>query len=182
MLFIAFIPLQLSQHVQQENEYGLNINSDVELWLDSRAYQKRPSLQEACGFVIMNSELHDEFDQFKMKEAYPDYSLLQHIELLDFWLRSKKLLLPTVSKFGKQYVRLHHTEVDSLCRWVLKMREKSDIIEKTELEKCNFSACFLISTIEESEVLPISQDSQNGPKGSSLSRDPGPTTHGQGKL
>ena len=72
-----------------------------------------------------------------MEDTHPDYSLLQRIELLDFWLKSKKLLLPTVSEFGKQYVRLHYTEVDSLCRWVLKMRQKSDVIGKAALEKCN---------------------------------------------
>ena len=88
---IAVTFLQLSQYLEQKGEYGLNINTDVALWLDSRAFQKKPSLRQACGFVIINSELHDEFDQFRKKETHSDYSLLQHIKLLDLWLKSKML-------------------------------------------------------------------------------------------
>ena len=45
--------------------------------------------------------------------------------------------LSIASKFGKQYVRLHYTEMDSLCRWVLEMREKFNLMGKKAFEEFN---------------------------------------------
>ena len=38
---------------------------DVALWIDSMKFQGKTPLQEACGFVIVNGALHDQFDHFK---------------------------------------------------------------------------------------------------------------------
>ena len=101
--------LQLRQYFELEGKYGPNIDVDVVLWLDSRAFQKKSSLRDAYGFVILNSELHDEFDKFKKQETLPEY--IEYVELLEFWL---KMQHSPPLWFGKQYNTLHNTEMDSL--------------------------------------------------------------------
>ena len=83
--------IQISQYLEQEGEYGLNIDTDVALWLDARKFQKKPTLHEVNGFVIINMEIHNEFDEFKEKETSTEYSLLENIDLLKLWLKSHNL-------------------------------------------------------------------------------------------
>ena len=45
----------------------------------------KPELVYAIDFVIVNSRLHDEFDQFKKAEVQPSYSFLPVVELLLFY-------------------------------------------------------------------------------------------------
>ena len=113
--------IQLSPFLEEKGEYGLNIDTDVALWLDSRQFEYKHALHQACGFVIRNSKLHDEFDSFKRKNIQQAYNLLPCTELLDLWLASSQgsQYESIVEKFGKRYIRLHDTEVDHLCRWVL---------------------------------------------------------------
>ena len=47
---------------------------DVEVWLHYWAYNKHPPLCGDCDFIIVNTELHNEFDDFKSKELQPGYS------------------------------------------------------------------------------------------------------------
>lgn len=94
------------------------------VWLDCRAFNKKPPLHQAYGFVIVNSHVHDDFDQFKKSHSQYDYSLLKLNELLRLWLSSKELTKESVEQYGKKYVKLHSTEIDSLCTWVLDLREQ----------------------------------------------------------
>ena len=68
-------------------------------------FQGKKSPREACGFVIINTALHDEFDHFK-KDIGPEYSILEYVELLQFWVKSQKPVSSPVliDKFGKQLV------------------------------------------------------------------------------
>ena len=122
-----FLFMQLSALLVEKGEYGLNIDTDVALWLDSREFENKPTLRQTCGFVIVNSKLHDEFDHFKERNMEYDYSLLPYIELIDLWINchhppSESLVF--LEKFKRRYIRLHNREVDSLCRWVLELRVK----------------------------------------------------------
>ena len=118
--------LQLSDHYEQKGDYGLNIDTDVLLWLDSRDFEKKPPLRHALGFVIVNSQQHDDFDRFKKGQTLYDYNLLESIELLELWHSSsgKKSSDAVVNRFGKQYIKLHITEIDNLCRWVIELRNR----------------------------------------------------------
>ena len=40
---------------------------------------------QACGFVIINAELHKEFDEFKKVHSVYDYNLLEYVEQLECW-------------------------------------------------------------------------------------------------
>ena len=44
-------------------------------------FEGKTPLREACGFVIVNGALHDQFDHFK-KDIDRDCSILEYIELL----------------------------------------------------------------------------------------------------
>ena len=56
--------MQLSAYLSGPTEYGLHVNAHVSLWLKSRSYDKKPSLVQALGFVIVTEEIHKEFDAF----------------------------------------------------------------------------------------------------------------------
>ena len=94
------------------------------LWLDSLKFCGRECPREACGFVIINSQLHDEFDRFKSK-LDSENSYLEFVELLQFWCNSQKpQAFPLIAhKYGKQYIVLQATEVDNLVAWVEDTRD-----------------------------------------------------------
>ena len=74
---------------------------DVSLWLDSRKF---PPLTDVINFVMVNHELHDDFEKFKSTEVRPAYCFLPLIELLTFYCLSSCVDLPSSSKvvkFGK---------------------------------------------------------------------------------
>ena len=45
--------LQLTDSLTSPDDYGLYINTQVALWLDSRSYSKHKPLREVSGFVIV---------------------------------------------------------------------------------------------------------------------------------
>ena len=82
-------------------------------------FQGKTPLREACGFVIVNGALHDLFDNFK--DIDPECSILEYIELLQFWVENQRhRLIPPVliDKFGKQYIKLHKDELDCFVVWL----------------------------------------------------------------
>ncbi|KAL5503329.1 hypothetical protein EMCRGX_G010258 [Ephydatia muelleri] len=71
----------------KEGEYALNKDITVCLWLEYRSLNGRTPLRDVSGgdFVIVNEELHGEFDEFRSKVyAYVDkeYSIVEAVELL----------------------------------------------------------------------------------------------------
>ena len=116
---MQFTPYRLSP-----DEYGLCINADVALWLDARAYSNQPSLRQFSGFVLVTTKLHSEFDSFKEKVTTIEESIFPLVALLDFWNRRRAVPSSVVTMFGKQYLKLHPSEVDDLCQWVYDARDK----------------------------------------------------------
>ena len=53
----VFLSTQLTPYRQSPEEYGLSLNADVALWLDSRAYNNQPPLRQFCDFVFITSDL-----------------------------------------------------------------------------------------------------------------------------
>ena len=102
-------------HCQKPGEYGLNINADVALWMDSRAYNKQPPLRQVHGFVIVTPELHEEFDSFRAKETSKYNSILREIRLLKCWNLRRPVPTPTIAMYGKAYLMLFPSDCDS-CR------------------------------------------------------------------
>lgn len=100
----------------------------VSLWLDYRNSNNQTTLTDVGDFVIVNSQLHDEFDQFKKAEMKPLHSLLPLTELLKYYCLScaQSSLLHSfgVSKFGKKFLELKYSQVDSLIEWLYTLRDQ----------------------------------------------------------
>ena len=77
-------------------------------------------------FIVVNSQLHDQFDLFKTAEVKKSYSLVPTSELLLFYCASQcpGILNSKVMKYGKVYLDLHYSEVDKLIFWVDETRER----------------------------------------------------------
>ncbi|KAL5515883.1 hypothetical protein EMCRGX_G001128 [Ephydatia muelleri] len=115
----------LSAYLSGPTEYGLHVNAHVSFWLESRSYDKKPSLVQALGFVIVTEEIHKEFDAFVTsmpllsKGCYFQCGPLQQ-----YWnMHMRPISASVVSLFAGEYLYLHYSEVDDLCEWVLNARE-----------------------------------------------------------
>ena len=135
------IVFQFSSHIKNGN-YGLSKDTDVSLWMDYRQFNGDPPLSEVANFVIINNELHSEFDEFKKKEVESHYSYIQLTELLKFYCLSEYndiLQSSRVEKFGNTYLHLHAEQIDKLIDWVARMRqlheEGADVFTAAVLEK-----------------------------------------------
>ena len=118
------IVFQVQQYLQS-GEYGLSIDTDLSLWLESREFNNKPPLRTVYDFVIVNSSLHSEFDEFKSEMTDREYSVLPTNTLLEYWNTfERNSPQPTTMLFGKHHHKLHCTEVDQLCEWVMKQRDK----------------------------------------------------------
>ena len=116
-------PQILEFHSAKPGEYGLSKDVDVAMWLHFRDYHHKHPLKEVGNFVIVDELLHQDFDAFKRKKISPPYTnYLESNELLSFWRA-----LPTVRKFGHNYITLTSGEVDELCEWLLNMRERFEV-------------------------------------------------------
>lgn len=76
-----------------EGEFALSKDVDVQLWLDSRAYQKLQPLKYAYNnedFILMNNKLMKEFENFKKQSTTPAISLIEVNELIAFWIKYVK--------------------------------------------------------------------------------------------
>ena len=125
-LVYTSLSIQLKQYFEEDGVFGLNVDLHVALWLDSRAFQNKPPLREVCGFVMVNSELQDEFDKFRKQESYPNCIDIEFVKLLDFWLKTQdpQPSPPTINKYGKTYVRVNHTQMDDLLTWIQETRAR----------------------------------------------------------
>ena len=99
---------------------------DVALWLDYRAFHKEPLLTDVHDFIVINSQIHDQFDLFQKATVKKSYSFVPVCELLLFYCVSQcpDLLDSKVEKYGKQYLELHYSEVDKLVFWIDEMRDR----------------------------------------------------------
>ena len=93
------------------------------LWIAAREYDNKGPLRTFSDFVIVNSSLHSEFDEFK-NGIEKGYSILQINSLLDYWNNMERATpLPILKMYGKEYLKLYYSDMDRLCEWVLKQRE-----------------------------------------------------------
>jgi hypothetical protein len=84
----------------------LSKDVDVALWLDYRAFNGDKPVKDAPDFVIVNSELHNEFDSFKKSEVPGGISFIETNPLLQLFcqelylLPSKSMERPTLGFQG----------------------------------------------------------------------------------
>ena len=76
-------------------------------------------------FVIVNSEQHSEFDDFKRAMTDRNCVLLSSNALLDYWNGFvRRVSQSTITVYGQKHHKLHYTEMDQLIERVMKQREK----------------------------------------------------------
>jgi hypothetical protein len=66
-------------------EYALSKDLDVAMWLDYRNFRRESPLVDIGDFVIVNPDIHGEFDEFKKGEVRPACSFVLLTELLKFY-------------------------------------------------------------------------------------------------
>lgn len=123
---LLYYIMQLSSFIVNENDYALSKDLDVAFWMDYKHFKGEPPLEYATqDFVIINSQLHSEFDEFKAKEVTPPFSFLPLNELLEYYCWSEckdKMKSSEIRRYGKVYVYLSSEEIDSLVEWVHQLR------------------------------------------------------------
>ena len=96
----------------QKDEFALSKDLTVSLWIDYRTYYGESPIREVYGgdFVIINEDLHDEFNKFKIKLtsclfSTPDgmRSAVEGIELLMFWCTSSNISTKPLQLLEKTY-------------------------------------------------------------------------------
>ena len=73
-------------------------------------------------FVIVNSEQHSEFDDFKRAMTDRNCVLLSSNAYCNDFVR--RVSQSTITVYGQKHHKLHYTEMDQLIEWVMKQREK----------------------------------------------------------
>ena len=95
------------------------------VWLDSRACKDMDTLKSTGEFVIVDTTLHDEFDNFKKERIDRKSSYLNVNGLLKFYLHHNNHLKSNlVMMYKNTYLKLKDVDVDDLCKWVSQMREE----------------------------------------------------------
>ena len=114
--------------LKEEGEYALSKDVDVALWLDYRRFNNSAAITDVGDFVIVDSRLHSEFDDFKNSTVTPSSSHLKMNSLLQLYLAHfPELAQSVVHKYGQTYLVLHRTQVDELCRWTSDTQDKYDV-------------------------------------------------------
>ena len=81
-------------------------------------------------FVIVNSEQHSEFDDFKRAMTDRNCVLLSSNALLDYWNDFvRRVSQSTITVYGQKHHKLHYTEMDQLIEWVMKQRVSIIIVK-----------------------------------------------------
>ncbi len=84
------------------------------LWIVHRNHHGKPPLKVLTDFVIIDEELHKEFDSFKTSVVPKGTSFFEVNELLSLYCSKSSTKFSIISKFGYIYVKLSGAEVDSL--------------------------------------------------------------------
>ncbi len=125
--FYAQLVTALSEYKSKPGDYALSIDLDVDLWMAYRKFHAKQELSKVSDFVVINTELHGEFDAFKKSEIRPEYSYIQVNDLFSLYClpaHSGLHKCTKISKYGNTYVELHAQQIDGVIEWVYEMRAK----------------------------------------------------------
>ena len=121
-----------------EGEFALSRDLMVDLWLQSRQYDKMSPLREVCGgdFVIFNDGLYESFMEFKKGVTYQnDLRIVEQVKLLSYWIKTCKITsIKEVSLMDKAYCLMSPADLDALCEWVYDTRKQWN---NTEMKSCS---------------------------------------------
>ncbi|KAL5515024.1 hypothetical protein EMCRGX_G000133 [Ephydatia muelleri] len=116
----------------QKDEFALSKDLTVSLWIDYRTYFGESPIREICGgdFVIINDDLHHEFNKFKSKLSSSlsssldgTCSVVEGMDLLMFWCTSSKISTKPLQVLEKTYFLMSASDLDNFCQWVYDTRK-----------------------------------------------------------
>ena len=119
--------MQLSYLFKEEGDFALSKDVDVAMWQDYRAFSGLDPVTDAVDFVVINSRLHVELDEFK-KEIPQNMSYLKINKLLQLYVQPHHTI---VTKYGHTYLLLSSDQIDELCRWLYQMRAEFEVKQHT---------------------------------------------------
>ena len=92
------------------DEFAISKDLNVALWEDFLHYNKKVTLKEIYGgdFLIINEELHSQFDEFKCNAVPANHSMVPVMEILEYyWCKVRcEVNMNTVHLYGKSYVKM----------------------------------------------------------------------------
>ena len=100
-------------------EYALSKDLNVALWLDYRSFNNEKPLKEVYDgdFVIIDEQLHAQFDEFKQNVVPTNHSMVQKLNLIDHYLSTKGKFC--VELYGKLYVMLNSVQMMLIYQFYL---------------------------------------------------------------
>ena len=118
----------MSPYVNGPDEYLLNKDLDVALWIDFRTHRGETPLKEVCrnDFVVVNNELHQEFDDFKKEQSIDlqQRSIVPLNELIEVYVHASGINPKAIEMNGRRYILMNMFEIDDLCIWIVEKREE----------------------------------------------------------
>ena len=103
----------------------LYIDSQVMQWLQWRDHHSQPHLREHGEYVQVTMDEMDEFYTFKKSHFVPGAVQLPSVELLNYYVYTKKKKFPVMIRYGKKYFAMTSQEVDSFIEWIGHTRENN---------------------------------------------------------
>lgn len=123
MYYTDLTCVQFSAYFTKPGDYALSKDLDVDMWIQYRDFCGKSALVDVVDFVIVDIELHNEFDQFKKAEVKLDHSFVPISELLLYYCLVVSAGFSVVSKYGKDYLEMHQSKIDDLISWVYETRK-----------------------------------------------------------
>ena len=119
------------------DEFAVSKDLNVALWEDFLHYNKKETLKEIYGgdYVIINEELHSQFDEFKCNAVPANHRMVPVMEILEYyWCKVRcEVSMNTVHLYGKSYVKMTAVELDDFCKCILDMRKEGQHLVGVEL-------------------------------------------------
>ena len=122
---IITLYMQIDDFKTHDDQRGISIDADVALWLHKLEIDGTPQLPQFQNFVLLTREQHNQLDEFKKshpQQTMKGFSMFQLTPLLKFWNSHRDSPSPAVAMFHKYYLQLSSTEVDTLCDWIIQIR------------------------------------------------------------
>lgn len=116
LLFFLFV-----FYLQTEKKPGESLlcqTSLVELWMKWRESKNESVLPTVGRFYVLKEHHFKEFDDFR-KKGLRSCVILEDIELLQFWCQKARIPVHSVVEFGKKFVWIDRSYMDSLCEWLM---------------------------------------------------------------
>lgn len=81
-------------------------------------------LTDAVNFIVLDFELHDEFDEFKKANIQSGISYLEVNELLEFFIdKHQQFTESIVRQYNRTYLKMSASDVDVLVQWTSSLRD-----------------------------------------------------------